>query len=60
MESIKRMLSDFRDWLRWLKRRDSESASIVIIRLSFDLSKKDIVQMRDYFESLRIFRDFKK
>ncbi len=40
------------DFLKWIYRRDSESASMVLIDLSFDLNQKDLIAMRDLLDSL--------
>lgn len=42
-----------KDVCRYLERKDSESACLLIIDVSNDLNEKDLQQMADYFLSLK-------
>lgn len=46
-----------RDCLRFLWRRDSESAFALIIDLAWDLTRKDLVDCRDYLDSVGEYRE---
>lgn len=57
MRKLSRLIEDVRDFVRWIRRRDSDSAAIMIIIVSNDLNKKDLRQMRDYLVSLELHND---
>jgi len=56
MKKLKRFLENARDCIRWLWRRDSESAAIMIIIVTNDLNPKDVRQMREYLECIEKYQ----